>query len=152
MTFRPHSTDADAYEDHLHHWESIVDGEEDGSERARIRAASGSDEPTTLVARLYGCESWDRFVDHLATVAADDGYVAAHAAIEAGDREGLARIVAAEPELVTARGPEGATLLDHAIWKTDHGDWSWPPGPSDWRTKPSCRATCGWRRHWDGPT
>ncbi len=128
--FRAHSVDVAAYDDQLHRWETPVDGEA-GTERAAVRAASATDEPRIIVAGLYGCTSWDQFEALLAVLPKDDGYVAAHAAIEAGDRDALKRIVTSDPSLVTERGPDGATLLDHAIWKTDHGDWSWPPGPGN---------------------
>lgn len=129
---RPFSSDPASYEDEAGGWESAVEGGLP-HDRRFVRSVLGDAacDGRLLVARLHGCDDWDAFVAHVGSVPDYDPFVRANAAIDAVAPDALVRALAAEPAIVREAGSWGDSLLQRALWKTDHGDWSLLPGPAD---------------------
>ncbi len=86
---------------------------------AALRAVRLSTADARLIyARDHGFESWDDLVRHLEAIRdgkAVEPFLAAFAAIEAGNMDALAQAVRAEPTLLNAGGTNGNTLLNLAV-------------------------------------
>jgi ankyrin repeat protein len=87
----------------------------DASDEA-IRQATFTDADARFVyAREHGFESWDELATRVGALAggrAEEPFMAAFAALEAGDVGRLQALLAASPELARARGTNGNTLLN----------------------------------------
>jgi ankyrin repeat protein len=110
---RPYHSDPDYYEGRA---AGLLASARDGTTDAlfaRHQAPLTLDGARTVLAREHGFAGWPELIDHLARMD-DDPFVRAYRAIEAHDVDGLAALLEASPDLVSAVGTNGNDLLGMA--------------------------------------